>query len=302
MVPHDPFQGLPAFIQVAQTLSFSVAAARLGVTPGALSQQIKRLEQRLQTQLFQRNTRSVRLTDAGAEFLARIQPALNDLMGAQAVLPTAASDVRGSLRLTAPILAAPILLSEVLAEFSRLYPEVVVEVSLNDQFVNIIEEGFDAGIRLGRSVDKDMIGLRLTNDCAVAIAATPAYLQEHGIPRQPEDLLAHNCLRYRPNPEGPIQPWDLQKGRKSFRVPVNGRLICNHYAFTLKGARLGLGLAYVLPSWLIEEDLRQGRLVAVLEAYCGTYAPVYLYYPSREFNTPPLKAFISHLKSRAPLR
>lgn len=273
----------------------------MAITPGAMSQQIKRLEKRLQVKLFHRNSRQVCLTDAGQNLLQEIAPLLQQITQSQIRLKKYADNPQGVLKLTAPIVAAQFLVDLMVTPFRSIHPEIKLELHLSDVFVDIIQAGFDAGIRMGRSVEQDMTAIPLTNKCRLSIVASPEYWKIHGIPKKPEELLNHQCLLYRPNINKEIQPWVFKCADRSFKVKVSGALVCNHYSMTLEAARKSLGVAYVLPDWLIKQDLQEGRLVSVLHDFCGHFPAVYLFYPGRELNKPQLSSLINFLKSRTPL-
>lgn len=289
------FDGLPAFLAVARHRSFTAAAAEVGVSPTAMSQKIKLLERRLGVVLFQRTTRRVALTDAGASLLARLGPALADVEDALARLGDYRGRPSGRLRLTAPRASGAWLLPPVLARMAELYPELAVEVSLDDAFVDLVAAGFDAGVRLGDAVEKDMVRVPITRRSAWSIVASPAYLARAGRPRRPEDLLRHRAIRQRMIATGVVYRWELERQGKEITVDVPGTLVVDDIGLMVGLAVAGAGLAYV-PDEAAADAIAEGRLERVLAAFVTPGPGLCLYFPARTQEQPKLRALVEVFK------
>lgn len=287
----DPFSGLTEFLAVAELKSFTQAAARLGVTPTAVSHAVKALEKRTGVVLFQRTTRRVALTEAGDALFARLRPATLEIDEALAALSGYRDRPMGTLRLTVPRLSGKLLIEPLIPLFRQAYPDVVLDISLDDATVDLVSQGFDAGIRLGESIDKDMIALRLTPDLSWSVVGAPAYFARAGKPATPEDLPAHTCIGYRFLTSGMAHRWDFKRGTREFTVGVQGALIVNDRTLMIAAARSGQGLAYVC-DFEVSDDLASGALVSVLQPFIPRSSGLYLYFPSRSQHQPKLRAFI----------
>lgn len=292
----DTFDGLPAFLAVAKHRSFTAAAAERGVSPTAMSQKIKLLERRLGVVLFQRTTRRVALTDAGASLLARLGPAIAEVEDALATLGDYRGRPSGRLRLTAPRAGGARLLSPIVARLAELYPELAVEVSLDDALVDLVAAGFDAGIRLGDTVEKDMVRVPITKQSAWSIVAAPGYLARAGRPRRPEDLLRHRAIRQRMIATGVVYRWELERQGKSMTIDVPGSVVVDDVSLLVALALAGAGLAYV-PEEMVAEAVAEGRLERVLEAFVTPGPGFCLYFPARTQEQPKLKALVEVVKS-----
>ena len=293
----ETLAGLQEILLVAEKRSFTGAAAALRVTPSAVSQAISALEERLQVRLVQRTTRSVRLTEEGARFVARLRPAMEGIQDAFAALDDARGRPSGTLRLTVPRLAYRSLIQPMLAEFLGRHPGIAVEVTVQDSLVDLVAEGFDAGIRLGEFLDKDMVALPVTPDMRMAVVGSPAYFATRTRPRHPKQLEGHTCINYRQASSGHVYRWEFEVGGRSLTVAVEGRVITNDGDVLVQSALDGLGLAFVLEAQ-VEEHLAAKRLVRVLKPYCPTFPGLFLYYPDRRNMAPKLRAFIDFLKAR----
>jgi DNA-binding transcriptional LysR family regulator len=289
--------GIEAFLAVALHRSFRRAAAELGVTPSAVSQAIRTLEARIGATLFQRTTRSVGLTEAGERFLARAKPAFEELVAASRVARDLGQRPSGLLRLTAPRAALPLLVTPLIASFSRVCPEVEVELVADEELVDLAAKGFDAGVRLGQFIAADMVTVRLTQPFPLIVVASPGYLKQRGRPRQLDDLRDHACLRLRRS-NGAIAPWTFAGRNKAIEVIVSGPLIANDFTTVLSGALEGMGLAQV-PEPVALAVLKVGRLERVLDSFAPTAPGMFLYYPSRHQMMPKLRALVDHLKGRS---
>ncbi len=290
-----PFPQLQAFLAVARSLSFSGAARDLGVSRSAVSQSVRQLEEELQVTLVARTTRSVSLTDAGRRLVESAGPAVAQVRAALTEVTAKPGDVVGRLRLTVPRAGFDFVLKPFLPRFRERHPSIELELIFEDRRVDIVREGFDAGIRLSEFVERDMVSLRLTSPLRFIVVGAPEYLEKHGTPARPEDLLHHQCLTFRSETTGSLYAWEFERGRRTWRVPVHGSVVTNNGHLCLEWALQGLGLAYAFEP-LAREHLHAGRLVCVLEAYAASVPGFYLYYPSRSQRSPALGLFVEALR------
>lgn len=290
-----PFAQLQALLTVARTKSFTSAARALGVSRSAVSQSIQKLEDQLRVVLVQRTTRSVALTDAGKQLVEEVAPAFAQTAAALAAVSAKPGEVVGRLRLSVPRAAVPLIIEPVLPTFRARHPRVEVELVLDDRFVDIVAEGFDAGVRLSESIERDMVQVRLTAAFRFVVVGTTRYLAERGRPRHPRDLLDHECITFRSPTTGALYQWELERGRKSWRVPVRGGVVANDGLLCAALAKLNLGLAYV-PEARVRDEVRRGELEIVLDAYAPTVPGYFLYFPSRAQRSPPLQLFVETAK------
>ncbi|MSU97758.1 MULTISPECIES: LysR family transcriptional regulator [Pseudomonas] len=288
---HDPFDGLTEFLAVAEHKSFTLAATRLAVTPTAVSHAIKLLERRTGVLLFQRTTRRVALTEAGASLFARLRPAASEIDEALAVLSGFRDQPMGTLRITAPRLSGALLIEPLMPLFRQAYPQVSLDISLDDATVDLMESGFDAGIRLGESIEKDMIAVRLTPDLQWSVVGSPAYLAKAGKPLSPEELTRHACIGFRFASSGSAHRWEFRRDGRDFTVGVESSVLVNDRKLLISAARNGLGLAYACNLEIIDE-LANGQLERVLQPFVPLSSGLYLYFPSRTQTQPKLRAFI----------
>ena len=295
-VRQGALDGVEAFLSVAQHRSFRKAAAELGVTPSAMSQAVRALEERVGAVLFIRTTRSVGLTEAGERFLSRAKPAFEELVAASEVARDLGQRPAGLLRLTVPPAVVPILLEPLIASFCQAFPEVEVEVAANEELVDIATEGFDAGIRFGQFIAADMVAVRLTPPFPLVVVGSPEYLHRRGRPERIDDLRQHACIRIRRS-DGSIAPWSFLSAQKPIEAVVSGPLIAHDFPTMLGAAVEHMGLAQV-PEPMASGLVKAGKLVRVLEAFATLAPGVFLYYPSRHQVMPKLRAFIDHVKSR----
>jgi DNA-binding transcriptional LysR family regulator len=296
-VRQGALDGVEAFLAVSRHRSFRKAAAELGVTPSAMSQAIRTLEERVGAALFIRTTRSVGLTEAGERFLFRARPAFDELVAASEAARELGQRPAGLLRLTAPRAVVPFLLEPLLASFCQAYPEVEVEISASAELVDIAAGGFDAGIRLGQFIEADMVAVRLSPSFRFAVVGSPEYLRQRGRPERIDDLRQHACLRIRRS-NGAIAPWSFVSGNKPIEAIVTGPLIVSDFPTMLGAAAEHMGLAQV-PEPIAAGLVKAGKLVHVLEPFAPLSSGVFLYYPSRHQMMPKLRAFIDHMKSRS---
>jgi DNA-binding transcriptional LysR family regulator len=286
----DSFSGLSAFLAAADAGSFTAAAARLDVSPAAVSQAVKALEERLGTPLFVRTTRRIGLTEAGAALLARVNPAAAEIIAAVEAA-AAADEPTGLLRLTVPRMAVPLIIEPVIPALRRAHPKVSIEIAVDDAAVDMPGRGFDAGIRIGEYIERDMVAVRLTRDITWSVVASPAYVAKRSSPQTPQDLTAHDAIRYRFPRSGAVYRWEFERDGRAFSVDPPGNLIVNDGALLVSWACAGLGLAYVA-DLAVETEVDDGQLVRLLEAFLPTTPGLFLYFPQRAQTQPKLRAFI----------
>ncbi|WP_242392236.1 LysR family transcriptional regulator [Anaeromyxobacter oryzisoli] len=286
---------LQTFLVAARRKSFSAAARELGVSPAAVSQSVRQLEEQLRVVLFTRTTRSVALTDAGRRLLEGAGPGLGQALASLQEVSAQPGEAVGRLKLTVPEAAVPFVVTPVLPAFRARHPRVEVEVFAENRLVDIVAEGYDAGVRLHEAIERDMVQVRLTEAFRLVVVGAPSYLERHGTPRRPEDLLRHECFTIRAPSSGALYAWELERGRRNWRVPVRGGVVTNDRKLTLALVEQGLGLAYTIEP-AVKEELRTGRLVRVLEEYAPTVPGFFLYFPSRAQRSGPLRLFIEVAK------
>lgn len=299
-MPRD-LSGLNALVVVAEKRSFTAAAAELRVSPSAVSHAVRALEDRVGVRLLQRTTRSVGLTEAGARFLARLRPALAGVDEAFEALGELRDRPAGTLRLAVSRLAYVQVLAPKLAAFLAAYPDIDLDIAVDDAFVDIVETGFDAGIRIGEMVEREMIAVPVSGDFRMAVVGSPAYFARHPKPKRPRDVQAHDCINYRRRSLGVVYRWELTEDGKDIEIAVNGRLLVNDGDLMVSAAVDGLGLAYV-PESAVREHLADRRLVRVLEPFCVPFPGFFLYYPSRAHVAPKLAALVEALRVRSRRR
>ncbi len=291
------FASLNAFAAVVEHKSFVRAAAHLGITPSALSQTIRQLEERMGVRLLNRTTRSVAPTAAGARLHARLAPAMEELDDAVAEAVATSNRPAGILRINVPRVAAVSLIAPRLGRFHRNNPEIVLDLVVQDALADIVSGRFDAGIRIGERLEKDMIAVRLTPDMEMLAVASPEYLDRRGIPQSPADLHRHSCINWRWPTDGSLYRWEFVHNGVEFEVAVDGPLIATDPELVLQGALQGMGIAYVFDERMYDW-IAEGRLVRVLQAYSPTFPGLRLYYPNRRHVSPTLRAFIDCLLDR----
>ena len=288
---------LAAFATVAQELSFTRAASKLGITQSSLSHGIRRLETRLGLRLLSRTTRSVAPTQAGERLLRTLGPALENINAEIDALTALQEKPAGSIRITTAEHAAETVLSPALERLLPEYPDIHVEVVLDNGLTDVVAERFDAGIRLGEQVAKDMIAVRIGPDVRMAVVATPAYFAKRRAPRVPQDLQQHQCINLRLPTSGGLYAWEFEKAGREVRVHVEGQLAFNTLWMRMRAARAGLGIAFV-PEDIVKADIAAGRLVSVLADWCAPFPGYYLYYPSRRQATPAFMLIVEALRYR----
>ncbi|HSY23742.1 MAG TPA: LysR substrate-binding domain-containing protein, partial [Polyangiaceae bacterium] len=248
--------------------------------------------------LLARTTRSVSLTDAGRRLVDGAGPSMGQVVTALAEVAAKPGETVGRLRLSVPRAALSFVIDPVLPVFRERHPRVEVEVVVEERFVNIVAEGYDAGVRLSEAIERDMVQVRLTDSFRFVVVAAPAYLARHGAPERPEDLLRHECLTFRSQTTGALYAWELERGRRNWRVPVRGGVVTSDARLSASLAERGLGLAYALEPMVLEA-LRKGRLQVVLERYAPTVPGFFLYFPSVARRSAPLRLFVEAAKELA---
>ncbi|HEY2451478.1 MAG TPA: LysR family transcriptional regulator [Scandinavium sp.] len=284
------FTELEVVLAVAHRQSFRAAARELGMSATAVSNAVAGLESRLKVRLFNRSTRSVALTPAGERYVERIAPALAEIQRASEEIATVADTPSGTLRINAPQESVSMLYDPLLEEYLKRYPLMRLEITSESRMVDIVAEGYDAGIRLAESVPQDMIAVPLTRDIRMLIVATPDYLTEHGTPQAPDDLKQHQSVGMRMS-HGGVYHWELERHQQKFSVNVPPRIVLNEMRAIRRAALSGIGLAFI-SDWFVDDDVAAGRLVSVMEEWCQPFGGLRLYYPGRRHVPPGLKAFI----------
>lgn len=293
----ENYNELAAFVVVARELSFTRAAAKLGVSQSALSQTIRALEERLGLRLLTRTTRSVAPTEAGRRLFDTLAPRFEEITQELASLSQLRDKPAGSIRINAGEHAAISILQPALRRIIPENPDVRVEIIVDYGLTDIVAGGFDAGVRLGDQVAKDMIAVRIGPDMRMAVVGSPDYFARHPLPRTPQDLTAQNCIGIRLPTYGGIFPWDLDKDGHEVNVRIEGQLVFNNISLRLSSALDGLGLAY-LPEDQVLDHVQAGRLVRVMEDWCGPFPGYHLYYPSRRHTSPAFALLVDTLRYR----
>jgi DNA-binding transcriptional LysR family regulator len=288
---------LLAFLAVARERSFTRAAAKLGVSQSALSHTVRGLEERLGLRLLTRTTRSVSPTEAGERLLHGVGPRFEEIEAELEALSELREKPAGTIRITAGEHSAETILWPALAKLLPDYPDIKVEIIVDYGLTDIVAERYDAGVRLGEQVAKDMIAVRIGPDMCMAVVGSPSYLANRGRPQTPQDLTAHNCINLRLPTYGGLYGWEFEKDGHELRVRVDGQLVFNNIALRLNAALAGLGLAY-LPEDQIEDHLAKGRLVRVLDEWCSPFPGYHLYYPSRRQSSPAFALLVDALRHR----
>jgi len=289
------FAELKAFAAVVERASFARAADHLGLSPSALSQTIRQLEARLGVRLLNRTTRSVATTTAGSRLHERIAPMMLEMDAAVAEAVAATGRTAGTLRINTLGMAAKKIIAPRLGRFHRAHPDVVLDIVIDDGLSDIVASRFDAGIRVGERLEKDMIAVRLTPDVKMLALASPDYLSRRGEPRTPADLHRHACINWRFPGSGRIYRWGFEKKGKKFEMAVEGPLISNHQDVVIEGALQGLGILYAYDNDRVDEAIARGQLKRILVDWSLSSPGLYLYYSNRRHPQPALRAFIDCL-------
>ncbi|MBS2020972.1 MAG: LysR family transcriptional regulator [Deltaproteobacteria bacterium] len=297
----SPLPQLQTFLAVARARSFSGAARQLRVSRSAVSQAVQQLERQLRVTLLARTTRSVSLTEAGRRLVDNAGPALGQVVAALTEVSAQPGEATGRLRLSIPRSSVPFLIEPVLPVFRARHPRIEVEINIDDRFVDLVAEGYDAGVRLSESIERDMVEVRLTDAFRFVVVGTKDYLARHGTPQRPEDLLKHECFTFRSQTTGALYAWEFERGKRAWRVPVRGGIVSNDSVLCVSMAQRGLGLAYSSEP-AVSERIRQGKLVRVLEAYAPEVPGYFLFFPSRARSSLPLKLFVQAARELAVRR
>lgn len=297
MIDSSALRHLPSFLAVAEFRNFTRAAQELNVSPSALSQSVRALEELVGAPLLARTTRSVSVTDAGRRLLEEAGPAVRQARAAlqAAALPKGA--VTGSLRLNVPGIAVAPVIAPLLERFAARHPGVSVQVIVENRLVDIVAEGFDAGVRLEEAVERDMIAVRLSRPFRFVVVGSPTYFARRGRPSHPRELSRHALIDYRSPTRGTLVPWDLERRGKTFHVPTHGAFSTNHDGMLIEGALRGLGLAYVSET-SVADHLGKGLLELTLEDWAPRVPGFFLYFPSRHQRSGPLRALMECVGAR----
>ncbi|ALJ16212.1 LysR family transcriptional regulator [Sphingopyxis macrogoltabida] len=297
-IPHGALDGIEAFLRVAERRSFSAAAADLGVSPSAISQTIKALEARVGAPLFMRTTRSVGLTQAGEMFHERAAPAYSGLADAYEAARNLGNRPAGRLRINLMRGAVQPLFEPIIAGFCETYPEIELEIYAEDALADLSAGGFDAGVRMGESLDADVIAVRLTGPFRFVAVATPGYLEKYGRPASPDELRGHRCVRMRMG-SGALMPWTFEKGNREIEVGVTGPVIVNDFTAMMVAVRAGVAMGMTAEP-VVKAMIAAGELELVLGDHACSTSGLFLYYPSRKQVMPKLRAFIDYVRDYLP--
>jgi DNA-binding transcriptional LysR family regulator len=293
------FGDLAAFLAVAEEQSFTRAAAKLGASQSALSYTVRRLETRLGVRLLNRTTRSVAPTEGGERLLRTLRPAFDQIDNELLALGELRDKPSGTIRITANDHAADTILWPVISRLLPKFPDIKVEVDVDYALADIVKDRYDAGVRFGDQVAKDMIAVRIGPDLRMAVVGAPSYFAARPEPKAPKDLVNHACINFRQPSAGGLFAWEFEKRGREVRVRVDGQLVYNRMPPMLSAARAGFGLAYLTDD-IVEADLAAGRLKRVLADWCPPFAGYHLYYPSRLQPSPAFALLVSALRSKAP--
>lgn len=291
----DELDGMAVFMAVAEARSLRAAGQRLGVSGSAVSQALRKLEDRLGVTLVQRTTRSLRLTEAGERLHAAVRPVLDELRSAVAGLGELGETARGTLRLHTSSVAQSTFGGSLLTEFLAAHPQVRLDLVVSEAPVDIVAEGFDAGIQLGEVIDRDMIAVPLTGDLRLAVVAAPSYLARRGVPAHPRDLVEHDCLNWHPTADAPPYRWEFTEKGRPFSVAFPARVLSTDSSLNRLLAVAGVGITLAFESH-VRDALQRGQLVSILEKFCAPFPGYYLYYPQRRQASRALRALVAHLQ------
>lgn len=286
---------LSMFLAVARHRSFSAAARELGVSTSAVSQSVRQLEALLKVVLLQRTTRAVSVTQAGARLVETASGPVKLALEALTSAHAKPGEVVGRVKIAVSQVLLPMLLGPVVPVLRKRYPGISLEVVVDERVVDFVAEGFDAAFEVTEVTARDMVRMRVMDPFKFLVVGSAGYLAKHGTPKKPEDLLQHECINFRWPAGDALYPWEFERGRRRWRVPVRGSIVTNHSPYCLTLAEQGLGLVYVADLNL-KEELRDGRLVPVLEAYSATEPGIFLCYPSRAQRSPALALFVEVTK------
>lgn len=300
-MPRDGYTDLLAFIRVAREGSFTRAAAQMGVSPSALSHSVRALEARMDVRLLTRTTRSVSVTEAGARLYESTASRFEEIDAELVAATERRKSPSGTVRITTAEHAANTILWPKLSTVLPNYPEITVEVTVDYNRSDIVSDRYDAGVRLGDELAKDMIAVRISPDMRIAVVGSPDYFAGKAKPKTPQDLAEHNCINLRLPTHGGLLVWDFRKGKRELKVRVTGQWIYNSISPIVRAALAGQGLGF-LPDDAVAEHLAEGRLVRVLDDWCQPYTGYHLYYPSRRQTSGALAVIVEALRYREPPR
>jgi DNA-binding transcriptional LysR family regulator len=292
----NELDGMATFVAVAEAKGFRAAGERLGLSHSAVSQAVRRLEERLGVPLVRRTTRSVHLTEAGERLYASVRPALDEVRAAVAAVGELGDQPRGTLRVHTASAAETLIGESLLAGFLSEHPHVQLDLVVSDAPVDIVAEGFDAGIQLGEVIDKDMIAVPVTGDLRLTVVGAPSYFARRGRPTHPRELIDHDCLNWHPTSDDPPYRWEFTENGRDFSVAVRARVLSTDAALNRRLAIAGLGITLSYEGH-VRGALGEGQLVSVLEEFCAPFPGYYLYYPQRRQASRALRAFVEHLRS-----
>jgi DNA-binding transcriptional LysR family regulator len=295
---HENLNDLRAFLAVARERSFTNAAAKLGVSPSALSHNMRALEERLRLRLLTRTTRSVAPTQAGERLLNAIGPRLDDIDSELAALGALREKPAGNIRITTADHPGEAILLPAVTKLLSLYPDIHFEITVDRGLTDIVAERYDAGVRLGEQVAKDMIAVRIGPDLRMAVVGAPAYFKTRPKPKRPQDLIDHACINMRLPTRGGLSVWNFERRGREVKVRAEGPLVFNTFTLRRQAVLAGLGLAY-LPEDQVQPHLKDGSLIRVLDDWCQPFSGYHLYYPSRRQPTPAFALLVDALRYRA---
>jgi DNA-binding transcriptional LysR family regulator len=294
-MPRGHISDLLAFLAVARERSFTRGAAQLGVSPSALSHTMRGLEQRLGLRLLTRSTRSVALTEAGERLFHAIGPRFDEIEAEVAALSELRDKPAGTIRITAGEHSARTVLWPNMETLLRQYPDIKIEINVDQGFADIVAQRYDAGVRVGEAIAKDMIAVRIGPDLRMAVVGAPSYFKKRPAPRTPQDLTDHECINLRLQTLGGLYAWEFEKDGRELKVRVDGRVVFNDASQRLTAALAGFGLAYMLED-VVQPHIAAGRLRRVLEDWCAPFSGYHLYYPSRRQPSPAFALLVETLR------
>jgi DNA-binding transcriptional LysR family regulator len=297
----DELGDLFGFLTVAEERSFTRAAARLGTSQSSLSHMIRRMEERMGVRLLTRTTRSVAPTEAGEQLVATLRPAFNDIQTRLDSMSALRQKPAGTIRITSSRHATETILMPAVMQLMADYPDIKVEISVDQRLTDLVAERYDAGVRLGEQVEKDMIAVKIGPELRMTVVGSPAYFAQHPKPATPHDLTQHVCINLRLPTLGGLYAWEFEKNGRPLNVRVDGQFTCNDVPMIIHAAVNGLGLA-CLPDDQFKDLIEEGRLVRVLEDWCPPFPGYHLYYPSRRQPSPAFVLLVEALRSGSRLR
>lgn len=291
----NDLDGIATFVAVAETKGFRTAAARLSLSHSAVSQTVRRLESRLGVPLVQRTTRSVRLTEAGERLYAAVRPMIEDVRSVIASVGELSEEPRGGIRIHLSSNARTLFAESLLVTFLTKHPHIRLDLVVSDEPVDIVAEGFDAGIQLGEVIDKDMVAVPVTGDLRLTVVGAPSYFARRGVPRHPRDLAHHDCLNWHYSANAPPYRWEFTERGRDFAVSVPARVLSTDAELNRRLVVAGLGVTLALSAH-VRDAIAEGTLLSVLDDFCAPFAGYSLYYPQRRHASRALTALVEHVK------